>query len=399
MSTGITGDATARSDTDHGEVWCVVVAGGAGRRFGSAKQFAVLGDERVVDRSARIAAGACDGVVVVLPAGVSAADAVVAHADLVVEGRSTRTGSARAGVAAVPARADVVLVHDAARPLAAPWLYRRVIDAVRGGAVAVVPVVEVTDTIRAVEGTVVDRDRLRSVQTPQGFDAAVIRSALRTGVDATDDAGAVEAAGYPVRMVEGDPDNRKITTPADLEFARAVISAGSQPSVDAEEVALDLRIGNGFDVHAFSEDPRRRLVLGGVTFDGAAGLEGHSDADVVAHAVAEALLGAAGLGDLGSHFPDDDERYRDADSLSLLELVVSEVRAAGWSIANVDCSVVAERPKLSPHREAMQANLAAVLGAPVSVKGRRAEGLGAIGRGEGIAAIASTVLVAEQVKR
>lgn len=399
MRTERTVGPNARSDPGAPEVWCVVVAGGSGRRFGSAKQFATLGDERVVDRSVRTAAAACDGVVVVLPADVGDEDAVVPRADLVVTGGTTRSESALAGVAAVPSGAGVILVHDAARPLAGVELYERVIGAVRGGALGVVPVVDVTDTIRRVDGTVVDRDLLRSVQTPQGFAAAVIRDALGAGVDATDDAGAVEAAGYAVQMVEGDPQNRKITTVADLEFARMVAAGETLRAVERQERGLDLRIGNGFDIHAFSEDLRRPLVLGGVTFEDEAGLQGHSDADVLAHAVAEALLGAAGLGDLGSHFPDDDDRYHNADSLALLALVVAEVRDAGWEIANVDCSVVAERPKIAPQREAMQHNLSGVVGSPVSVKGRRAEGLGALGRGEGIAAMASAVLISERVRR
>ncbi len=158
---------------------------------------------------------------------------------------------------------------------------------------------------------------------------------------------------------------------------------------------MKIRVGNGFDVHRFSTDPDRPLVLGGVVFDGESGLEGHSDADVITHAVAEALLGAAGLGDLGSHFPDNDERYRDADSIELLAAVVTEVTDAGWNIGNVDTSVIAERPKLAAKRAAMEARLSGTVGATVTVKGRRAEGLGALGRVEGIAAMASAVLVAD----
>lgn len=149
--------------------------------------------------------------------------------------------------------------------------------------------------------------------------------------------------------------------------------------------AIDVRVGQGFDVHRFSDDAARVLVLGGVVFDGAPGLVGHSDADVVAHAAADALLGAAGLGDLGQHFPDTDPRWAGADSLELLRSVATLVRDDGWSIGNVDCSVVCERPKLAPRRDAMQASLSAAAGAPVSVTGRRAEGLGALGRSEGIA--------------
>ena len=155
---------------------------------------------------------------------------------------------------------------------------------------------------------------------------------------------------------------------------------------------MSFRIGNGFDVHRFSDDPARPLVLGGVRFDGESGLVGHSDADVVAHAVAESLLGAAGLGDLGSHFPDTDERWRGADSLVLLAEVVRLLAADGWVPVNVDCSVIAERPKLAAHRDQMQAALSATVGAPVTVKGRRAEGIGGLGRAEGIACLASALV-------
>lgn len=160
-------------------------------------------------------------------------------------------------------------------------------------------------------------------------------------------------------------------------------------------LAPRLRIGQGFDVHPFSPDPSRPLVLGGIVFDGHAGLVGHSDADAVAHAITDALLGAAGLGDIGHHFPDTDPAWKRADSLSLLAAASALVRADGWSIANVDCTVVLEAPKLAPVREAMQDRLGAVVGAPVSVKAKRAEKLGAIGRSEGIACFAVALLVAE----
>ncbi len=157
---------------------------------------------------------------------------------------------------------------------------------------------------------------------------------------------------------------------------------------------MTVRVGQGFDVHAFSDAPERRLVLGGVVFDGERGLVGHSDADVIAHACADALLGAAGLGDIGQHFPDTDPQWAGADSIGLLAEVAGRVRAAGWEPGNVDCAVVCERPKLAPHRDAMQQRLTTAVGAPVSVKGNRAEGLGAIGRGEGIACIAVAVVSA-----
>lgn len=156
---------------------------------------------------------------------------------------------------------------------------------------------------------------------------------------------------------------------------------------------MDLRIGNGFDVHRFSHDPARRCVLGGVVVPDAVGLAGHSDADVVAHAVADALLGAVGLGDIGSLYPDTDPRWEGADSMRLLADVVGRVGDAGFRVLNVDCSVIAEQPRLAPHRQQMQDNLAAVLGAPASVKGRRAEGIGGIGRREGIVCLCSALVV------
>jgi 2-C-methyl-D-erythritol 2,4-cyclodiphosphate synthase len=157
---------------------------------------------------------------------------------------------------------------------------------------------------------------------------------------------------------------------------------------------MKVRVGQGFDVHAFSTDTDRVLVLGGVVFEGEAGLIGHSDADVVAHACADALLGAAGLGDIGQHFPDTDPKWAGADSIVLLAEVAGRVRAAGFEPGNVDCAVVCELPKLSPKREVMQQRLSAAVGAPVTVKGNRAEGLGAIGRGEGIACFAVAVVSA-----
>ncbi|HZQ28764.1 MAG TPA: 2-C-methyl-D-erythritol 2,4-cyclodiphosphate synthase [Acidimicrobiales bacterium] len=155
-----------------------------------------------------------------------------------------------------------------------------------------------------------------------------------------------------------------------------------------------MRVGSGFDVHPFSDDPGRALVLGGVVFEGERGLAGHSDADAVAHAVADALLGAAGLGDIGTHFPDTDPAWAGADSVALVHQVAGLVRDAGWQAANVDCTVVLEAPKLAPRRAEMERTLSEAVGAPVTVKGKRAEGLGALGRGEGVACFAVALLVA-----
>ena len=160
---------------------------------------------------------------------------------------------------------------------------------------------------------------------------------------------------------------------------------------------MDIRVGQGFDIHRFADVPEegRVLVLGGVTFPGERTLVGHSDADVIAHAAADALLGAAGMGDIGQHYPDTDPAWKGADSLAILADVASKLRAAGWRIGNIDCSVVCEAPRIAPHRTEMADRLSASAGAPVTVKGRRAEGLGAIGRGEGIMCLASAIIIKE----
>jgi 2-C-methyl-D-erythritol 4-phosphate cytidylyltransferase/2-C-methyl-D-erythritol 2,4-cyclodiphosphate synthase len=361
-----------------GPVWAVVVAAGEGRRFGGPKQYAPLGGRRVLDWSLAAARAACDGVVLVVPP--DRASAPEPGADAVVAGGPSRSASVRAGLAAVPADAEVVVVHDAARPYATPALFSAVIEAVRAGADGAVPGVAPPDTVKHVAGGVVTatlpRDELVAVQTPQAFAAAALRAAHAGGGDATDDAALVEAAGGRVVVVPGDPRNRKITTPEDLQPAAAGVA---------------VRVGMGFDVHPFAADDRP-LVLGGVRIEGERGLAGHSDADAVAHAVADALLGAAGLGDIGEHFPDTDPRWAGADSMVLLAEVVRLVADAGWRAVNVDCVVVLEAPRLAPVRDRMQERLGGVVGAPVAVKPRRPEGLGALGRREGVACWAVALL-------
>jgi 2-C-methyl-D-erythritol 4-phosphate cytidylyltransferase len=209
--------------TDHtkippGGTWCIVVAAGSGRRFGGAKQLEMVDGEMVVARSVRIAASVCDGVVLVLTPEIMD-DVHVDGAAVTTSGGATRSASVRQGLAQVPDDARIVLVHDAARPLASPELFARVIDAVRDGAAAAVPAVAMVDTIRSVDGDVIDRDRLRAVQTPQGFDLDVLRAAHADGPEGTDDAGLVEAAGHRVVLVEGEATNLKITSPHDLAVA------------------------------------------------------------------------------------------------------------------------------------------------------------------------------------
>ncbi len=226
------------------------------------------------------------------------------------------------------------------------------------------------------------------MQTPQAFRAELLRRAHVGEPEATDDAALVEGLGATVRVVPGETSNLKLTEPGDLR----VLEAPDGWSCPMSSGPGAPRVGQGFDVHRFSGDPDRRLVLGGVVIEGAAGLKGHSDADVLSHALADAMLGAAGLGDLGGHFPDDAPEWAGASSIGLLTTVAEMIAANRLTVVNADCTVVCERPRLSAHTPAMRSNLAAVLGAPVSVKAKRAEGLGALGRVEGIACLAVVLL-------
>lgn len=412
---GDRGSAAARSGA--AGVWAVVAAAGSGARFGAPKQFADLGGRPVLERAAAGAAAWAEGVVAVIPAGSARppglrdrlVDLVRPAAVRVVAGGASRSESVRRGLDAVPGDAEVVLVHDGARPLASADLYRRVVVAVRAGADAAVPTVPVSDSLRW-RGSAVDRAEFAAVQTPQGFRAAALRAAHAAGASATDDATLVEAAGGRVVEVEGEPGNLKITTPADLQMAEALLDepgptapgagsgagVGERPGgegglgagerVGGEDGLPGLRVGHGFDIHRYSDDPGRALVLGGERFEGCRGLAGHSDADAVAHACIEALLGAAGLGDIGAMFPDSDPVLSGADSIGLLAEAAAAVRAAGWAPVNVDCSVVLDAPMLAPRLSAMRSRLSQAAGAPVTVSGRRSEGVGALGRGEGVAA-------------
>lgn len=298
----------------------------------------------------------------------------------VVEGGQSRAESAQIGVLKTPQSAEIVLIHDAARPYPPPGLISRVIEAARSSGAAA-PCLPVTDTIRIVEknrSVTLDRTQLVAAQTPQGFRREVILKALKH-VDATitDEASAVEKMGGRVSIVDGDPTNRKITTFDDLAYF-----VNRTP---------DVRTGIGYDVHAASEDPSRVLVLGGVEFPGEVGLSGHSDADVLTHAIVDALLGAASLGDIGQHFPDTDSKWKNVCSLHFLRAARDMLSEAGWSIVSVDATLVAEWPRLSGRRDLMKQTLAkelAVSSEKVNIKATTHEGLGAYGRREGMAAMA-----------
>jgi 2-C-methyl-D-erythritol 4-phosphate cytidylyltransferase/2-C-methyl-D-erythritol 2,4-cyclodiphosphate synthase len=373
----------------------IVAAGGSGMRAGVAKQWLVLGGETVLRRAARALAAcpAVDELLVVVPPGEESRGAAelstLGKPVRAVAGGPARADSVRNGLAAADG-AGVVLVHDAARPFATPDLAARVAEAAaRDG--AALAAVAVTDTVKRAAAErdlrvaqTLDRRTLWLAQTPQGFRRDLLVRAYdaagAAAADATDECSLVERLGAPVTLVPGEPGNFKITGPGDVERARAALEA-------------PVAMGVGYDTHRFS--PGRRLVLGGVEFEGD-GLLGHSDADVCTHAIGDAILGAAGLGDLGRHFPDTDPRWKGVSSLLLLREIARMAAERGWSVGNCDVTLAAKRPKIAPRSEEMRARLAEALGiapAQVNVKATTGEGMGFVGREEGIAAHAVALLV------
>ena len=378
-------------------VTAIIAAGGRGVRFGGArpKQLLLLGGIPVLQRSvdAFVYHERITDIVVALPADLAAAPPSyvleTAKPLTVVDGGDRRQDSVARAFARVPASADIVVVHDAARPLVSSGLISRTIDAAieHGAAIAAL---QATDTVkradhrRVIVGTI-PRTEVFLAQTPQAFRMSVLQEALSAAsdIDATDEAAIVERLGRPVVLVDGDARNVKITTADDLDLAEDLLNVGRVPR--SGPAAL-LRVGNGYDLHRLV--PGRRLVLGGVTIPFDKGLAGHSDADAVCHAVTDAILGAAGAGDIGRHFPDTDPAWKDADSVNLLARACDVARSKGFAVSNVDVVVIAERPKIAPHADAMRANLARALGIgadQVSVKGKTNEGVGPTGTGEAIA--------------
>jgi 2-C-methyl-D-erythritol 4-phosphate cytidylyltransferase/2-C-methyl-D-erythritol 2,4-cyclodiphosphate synthase len=378
-------------------VGVIIVAAGRGSRLGAEipKQLLDLGGRSMLQRSVTAfdAHPSVAHLVVVLPEDLAARGREMVQSSrpcAFVAGGVRRQDSVRLGLAAMPADADVILVHDAARPFVDAALIDRVID---GAALsgAVVPAVQSSDTVKRVnlENLVVTetlpRDEIWLVQTPQGFHRHVLAAAVALGESdalATDEGVLAERAGHPVTVVRGDERNRKITSAQDLAAARASLAAVP-------------RVGTGYDLHRLADG--RRLVLAGVEISADRGPVGHSDGDVVCHAIVDALLGAAGAGDIGRHFPDGDARWKDAAGLDLLARAVAILADRGWMPSSADVTVVLERPKLAAHMDTIGARVAEVLGVAVShvgVKAKTNEGVDAVGRGEAIAAHAVAVIVA-----
>src|SRR5215467_7305311 len=385
-------------------VSAILAAGGRGLRLGYSqpKQLLEVAGRPILERSVSLLHEHPDvhEVIVALPEElVQNPPAYLLKASKplrVVAGGARRQDSVAAAFRLVSDRADVVVIHDAARPFATSGLIARTIAAAAESGAALAAL-EARDTVKAIrlapsdaaglaqaEETerfvrqTLDRRSIFLAQTPQAFRREVLRDALALQDDATDEAALAERAGHAVRIVEGEASNIKVTTAEDLVIAEA-IGRGGKP-------ARTGRAGMGYDLHRFVEG--RPLILGGVTIPFDRGLAGHSDADAVCHAITDAILGAAGAGDIGRHFSDTDPRWKGASSVDLLRRAVEVVRAEGLAVGNVDATVILERPKLAPYIDQMRANLAAVLGVSldrVSIKGKTNEGLGEIGRGEAVA--------------
>lgn len=379
-------------------VGCIIAAAGEGRRMGGSipKQFLEIQGETMLAKSVR-AFAMCKGIDRVyvvtnekhmelarhcLTEELSGAEFKKVGA--IVSGGDSRQGSVYRGLQAVNAqeiRPDVILIHDGARPFVSEEIIGRIIKkAVE--CKAALPVVKPKDTIRK-ESVTLNRDELFSVQTPQGFDFDILfeayEEAARTGYLGTDDASLVERIGQKVFTVPGSYSNIKVTTEEDIREER--------------------RVGTGYDVHRFaaegSPDRDNIVVLGGCIIPSERDLIAHSDGDVLIHAVMDALLGAAGLGDIGLHFPDDDPEYESASGMMLLRQVKEMLNDAHFSIENIDATVICEEPKVMPYRQEMRANIAQALRIDpgrVNIKGTTTEGLGFEGRGEGIAVQAACII-------
>lgn len=378
----------------HAGISVIVVAGGMGHRLGAPlpKALVQVGGKTLVEHAVANAIAIADEVVVTAPAGFEDQyRALLGDEVKVLTAGILRSDSVRVGLANVSG--EFILVHDAARALATPAMMQRVVDALKSGAKAVIPALPVVDTIKVIDGdgnvaSTPSRESLRVAQTPQGFVQEVLRLAHSKGEDASDCASMVEGHGIKVHTVLGEDLAMKITHPADLVTAERLLFGDSTKKV---------RVGIGTDAHAFSADTSRPLHLAGLHWPDQIGVDGHSDGDVAAHAICDALLSAAELGDLGSNYGVAEPEWAGASGAKLLQETLRRITDAGYSINNVSVQIVGNRPKIGPRRkEAIAALSSALGGAPVSVAATSTDGLGFTGEGKGISAIASALLVGQR---
>ena len=401
MVSPISLDSDTRSDVIR--VVAIIAAAGRGERLDSTKpkQLLALGDRSILQRSVEVfdTCGSVEELILVVPdeyvTEIREAVSVNNTSLKVVKGGLSRQDSVANGFDHVSPRADIVVVHDAARPLVQLGAIEQAIETAsrHGAAVVAVPT---QDTVKQVDVSgmspvvtkTLPRDSIYLAQTPQAFRREILEAAValgRRGVIATDEAALVEHEGHQVHVVIGDSRNLKITTSEDLELVRSLVGGGA--------MAGNFRVGTGYDLHRLV--PGRRLIIGGVQIPFERGLLGHSDADVLCHAITDAILGAAGAGDIGTHFPDTETRWKDVSSIDLLRRASGLIHESKFVVENIDAVVIMERPKISCYARDIQVCLSQALGIEpiqVSVKGKTNESIGEIGRGEAIAAHAVALI-------
>ena len=405
---------SAASDSADLRMVAIILAAGQSSRMGDGpeKQFRRLNGRSV---TAHAVSAFCEHPavtqIIIVCAAERAADLTASLGDLADDPRLKITGggvrrqdSVLAGLkAADPSAATLVAIHDAARPVLPRAVIDRLLTAMHDGAAAALPVMPVVDTLKAISGTAVDgtavdgtvdRSGLAAAQTPQVFHLADILSlhqAHDTDTEITDDIQLIEASGRPVITVQGDRRLMKLTTAEDFDILETLIRTAE----GSDQMIPDIRVGNGFDVHRFSDGPGPARI-GGIDVPSAHSLAAHSDGDVGLHALCDAIFGALGDGDIGTHFPPSDDRWKNADSADFLTFAVQRVAARGAIIQHLDLTLICETPKIGPHRAAMQQRIASLAGLSperVGVKATTSEKLGFTGRGEGIAAQATATLV------
>ena len=374
------------------KVALLIPAAGSGERFGAPipKALVQLNGRTLIEHAVLNLGPIATQIIVAAPVGFEAEfQKILGDAVTVVTGGSTRTKSVKIALESISPEIEYVLVHDAARPLASSELGQRVIAALADGDVAVIPALSVTDTIKEVDASsyvvsTPNRERLRAVQTPQGFARETLVKAHMQNIEATDDGALVEAMRGKVKLIEGENRALKITNPEDLAAALKYLIPNQ---------ASDIRTGVGVDAHAFSQDPERELWLAGLLWENEIGVDGHSDGDVAAHAICDALFAAANIGDLGSNFGTSKPEYAGASGERLLKETFNLVRASGFEIQNIAVQIVGNRPKIGPRRiDAITKISQALGGTQVSVSATTTDGLGLTGEGRGIGAIATALI-------
>jgi 2-C-methyl-D-erythritol 4-phosphate cytidylyltransferase/2-C-methyl-D-erythritol 2,4-cyclodiphosphate synthase len=373
----------------------IIAAAGMGHRLGAnlPKSLVKLIDKTLLEHAVANLAPVAQLLIVTAPAGYEAEYKKLLGEEVeVITGGVLRSDSIRIAIAKIPNNYEYVLVHDAARALASTRLASEVINQLIRGQQAVIPTLEVIDTIKEVDNqgyvrNTLNRASLKIVQTPQGFNRSVLERAHLASEDATDDAALVEALGIKVKTIAGEDQAFKITTKGDIKTAINFLLPDNQKQ---------LRVGIGVDAHAFSQDKDRKLALAGLIWPDEIGLDGHSDGDVAAHAICDALLSAADLGDLGSNFGVSDSKYKGATGAQMLSESLAKVVAAGFEIENVSVQIVGNRPKIAPKRaQAISALSKALAGAKVSLAATSTDGLGFTGEGKGLSAIATALLISK----